>query len=111
VFAHRRRFEKGHCCYQLTTGFRAIVARPEGYRYGFFTVSGEAFATGVGVPGATGRFAHLDGDGVRVDDVGAFYEELPGDVETVSEPQTTESGATICFVQDPDGNLIEVIEA
>lgn len=103
-----------------------------------FTVSGESFATGVGVPGATGNFAHLDGGGVRielieydpegtpctaesvnqrgakhmgfeVDDVTAFYEELPADVETVSEPQTTSSGARILFVRDPEANLIEII--
>jgi catechol 2,3-dioxygenase-like lactoylglutathione lyase family enzyme len=105
-----------------------------------FTVTGEAFATGVGVPGATGRFAHLDADGARVelveydpegtdaaadavnqpgakhlglavDDVRAFYDDLADDVETLSEPQTTSSGATILFVEDPEGNLIEVIES
>jgi catechol 2,3-dioxygenase-like lactoylglutathione lyase family enzyme len=65
-----------------------------------FFVSGEAFATGVGVPGATGSFAHLD----------AFYAGLPADVETISEPQTTASGTRICFFRDPDGNLVEVLE-
>lgn len=103
-----------------------------------FTVSGESFATGVGVPNGTGDFAHLDADGVRielveydpegeactaesvnqrgakhmgfeVDDVEAFYEALPDDVETVSEPQTTSSGAQILFIRDPEGNLIEII--
>lgn len=103
-----------------------------------FTVSGDEFATGVGVPGATGEFAHLDADGVRielieydpegegctadsvnqpgakhlgfeVEDVDAFYEALPDDVETVSEPQTTSSGAQICFLRDPEDNLIEII--
>lgn len=105
-----------------------------------FTVSGEAFATGVGVPGATGKFAHLDAGGTRVelveydpagetctadalnqrgakhlgfavDNVETFFEELPDAVETLSEPQTTSSGATICFLEDPEDNLIEVIEA
>ena len=105
-----------------------------------FTVSGEGFAAGVGVPGATGQFAHLDAGGARVelveydpegadaaaeavnqrgakhlglavDDLATFYEELPADVETLSEPRTTESGATILFVRDPEGNLVEVIEA
>jgi catechol 2,3-dioxygenase-like lactoylglutathione lyase family enzyme len=105
-----------------------------------FTVSGEGFSTGVGVPGATGQFAHLDADGVRVelieydpegadaaaesvnqpgakhlglgvDDLDAFYEGLDDGVETLSEPQTTSSGAHILFVRDPEGNLIEVIEA
>jgi len=104
-----------------------------------FSVSGEAFATGVGVPGATGSFAHLDAGGARVelieyepvgddrrggdvndpgathlglstDDLDAFYAGLPGDVETISEPQTTASGTRICFFRDPDGNLVEVLE-
>ena len=119
-----------------------------------FTVSGESFAKGVGVPGATGEFAHLDAggvlangenkgssdesDGVRVelveydpageactaeslnqrgakhlgfevDDVEAFYADLPDDVETLSEPQTTSTGTQILFIRDPEGNLIEII--
>ena len=106
---------------------------------GRFSISGEAFATGVGVPNATGEFAHLDADGVRVElveydpageacvaerinqrgakhlgfgveDVDSFYEGLPDDVETLSEPQTTASGSRICFVRDPEGNLVEIIE-
>ncbi|WP_114577472.1 VOC family protein [Saliphagus sp. LR7] len=105
-----------------------------------FTVSGEAFATAVGIEGATGRFVHLDADGARVElvsydpageersrervdqpgashlglaveDVAAFYADLPDDVETVSEPRTTETGSTILFVRDPEGNLVELIEA
>jgi catechol 2,3-dioxygenase-like lactoylglutathione lyase family enzyme len=104
-----------------------------------FTVSGEAFATGVDVPGATGSFAHLDGGDVRVelveydpagepcgadrvnqpgakhlglevDDLDAFYADLDDDVETLSDPRTTESGTAILFVRDPEGNLIEVLE-
>jgi len=103
-----------------------------------FEVSGEAFATGVGVDGATGQFAHLDADGVRVelieydpegadatpesvnqpgathlgfsvDDLDAFYGGL--DVETLSDPQVTSSGTKILFLRDPEDNLIEVIEA
>lgn len=103
-----------------------------------FSVGGDAFATGVGVDGARADFAHLDASGVRlelvsydstgdpdgearidtagsahvgltVDDVRACYESLPDDVETVSEPQTTESGTTIFFVRDPEGNLVEVL--
>ncbi|QLH76409.1 VOC family protein [Halosimplex rubrum] len=105
-----------------------------------FESSGENFSRGVGVENATGRFAHLDGDGTRVelveyepeggeavaesvndrgakhlgfgvDDVEAFYEDLPDDVETVSEPQTSSTGTTILFVRDPEGNLIEVLDA
>jgi len=104
-----------------------------------FTVGGEAFAEGVGVPEASGRFAHLDADGVRlelveyepegeplptvtldrpgavhfgfaVDDLDAFYATLDPEVETISEPQTTESGTTILFVRDPEGNLVEGLE-
>ena len=105
-----------------------------------FAVSGESFAEGVGVEGATGNFAHLDADGARVELVeyepegedrrggdvnqpGAkhlglavenlteFYDSLPADAETLSEPQTTASGTRILFVRDPGGNLVEVIEA
>lgn len=104
-----------------------------------FSVSGEAFAEGVGVPGATGSFAHLDGGDVRVElveydpagvdcradtvaqpgakhlalsvaDLDAFYADLADDVEAVSEPRTTESGTRILFVRDPEGNLVEVLE-
>ncbi len=104
-----------------------------------FTVKGESFAKGVGVEGATGRFAHLDAGsarvelveydpegtdqpsatvnqpgakhlGLEVDDIDAFYESLPADVETLSDPQTTESGSRIVFVRDPEGNLIEIIQ-
>ncbi|WP_256390900.1 VOC family protein [Natronoarchaeum rubrum] len=104
-----------------------------------FSVSGEEFATGVGVEGAAGTFAHLDADGARVElveyepegedatggainqagakhlgleveDLDATYEALPNDVETLSEPQTTESGTRILFVRDPDDNLIELLE-
>jgi catechol 2,3-dioxygenase-like lactoylglutathione lyase family enzyme len=49
--------------------------------------------------------------GLSVDDVREFYRELDDDVETLSEPRTTESGTTILFVVDPDGNLIEVLDA
>jgi catechol 2,3-dioxygenase-like lactoylglutathione lyase family enzyme len=104
-----------------------------------FAVAGAAFETGVGVPGASANFAHLDAGGSRielveyepvgddrrggnvndagakhlglaVDDLDAFYEGLDDAVETLSEPQTTESGTTILFLRDPDDNLIEVLE-
>lgn len=104
-----------------------------------FTVSGEGFATGVGVPGAEASFVHLDGGGTRIELV-AYHPEgdpvaetavnrpgathvglevadvddvdatLPASVPRVSDPQTTESGARILFVRDPDGTLVELIE-
>ncbi|VTT87429.1 Glyoxalase family protein [Halorubrum sp. DM2] len=105
-----------------------------------FSVGGDAFAEAVAVEGASAEFAHLDaGDvvvelvayeptgegstdpelnrpgathlGLGVDDVEAFYEDLADDVETLSPPRTTSSGTTICFVSDPEGNLIEVLDA
>ncbi|WP_396613405.1 VOC family protein (plasmid) [Haloferax sp. S1W] len=105
-----------------------------------FSVSGEAFSTAVDVPNATGRFAHLDGGDVRVelveydpegeatpeaelnrpgathlglsvDDVDATVEQFPSHVETASDPQTTESGTRIVFVRDPEGNLVELLDA
>ncbi|MWV64312.1 VOC family protein [Halorubrum sp. JWXQ-INN 858] len=104
-----------------------------------FSVSGDAFADAVAVPGATGSFTHLDADGVRVelveydpaadaradaalnepgavhvgfavDDLDAFHAGLDDDVVTLSAPRTTESGTRICFVRDPEGNLVEVLE-
>ncbi|QKG91921.1 VOC family protein [Halorubrum salinarum] len=55
-------------------------------------------------PGAT----HL---GLTVDDVEAFHAGLADGVETLSPPRTTESGTTVLFVRDPEGNLIEVLDA
>ncbi|QSG09184.1 VOC family protein [Halapricum desulfuricans] len=104
-----------------------------------FTVGGEAFATGVDVPGASAEFVHLDGGdarmelveygpegdrrprpslnepgathlGLEVDDLDSVYAELPDSVDTLSEPQTTESGTRILFVRDPEGNLVELLE-
>jgi catechol 2,3-dioxygenase-like lactoylglutathione lyase family enzyme len=104
-----------------------------------FSVSGEAFSDGVGVDGATGRFAHFVLDGARielveydpegpdatgtavnqpgvthlglsVDDLDSFYASLDPNVETLSDPRTTASGTRILFVRDPEGNLIEVLE-
>ena len=49
--------------------------------------------------------------GLTADDVEAFYADLADDVETLSPPRTTESGTTVLFVRDPEGNLIEVLDA
>ncbi|GGN18331.1 VOC family protein [Halarchaeum nitratireducens] len=106
-----------------------------------FDVGGEAFAEGVGVAGASASFAHLDAGGARIElveydpegddrrggtvndtgathlglsvpDVEAFHESLPDDVETIADgPRTTESGTTILFVRDPDGNPVEILDA
>ncbi|WP_222917526.1 VOC family protein [Natrinema sp. SYSU A 869] len=104
-----------------------------------FSVGGEAFADAVGVEGASADFAHLEADrtrielveydpeargspaaglnqpgashvGFSVDDLEIFAESLPENVPTISEPRTTESGTTIMFLRDPEGNLIEVLE-
>ena len=105
-----------------------------------FSVGGDAFAEAVAVEGAAAEFAHLDADGaivelveyepareegrdpelnrpgathlgLTVDDVEAFYAGLADDVETLSPPRTTESGTTVLFVRDPEGNLIEILDA
>ena len=105
-----------------------------------FSVGGGAFADAVAVEGAAAEFVHLDADGavvelvaydaadesaddpklnrpgathlgLTVDDVDAFYADLADDVETLSPPRTTESGTTVLFVRDPEGNLIEVLDA
>ncbi|WP_435095725.1 VOC family protein [Halorubrum sp. N11] len=105
-----------------------------------FSVGGDAFAEAVAVEDGSAEFAHLDGNeviielvaydpagdaneapelnrpgathlGLSVDDVEAFYADLDDGVETLSPPRTTESGTTILFVRDPEGNLIEVLDA
>ncbi|SFC58891.1 Catechol 2,3-dioxygenase [Halobiforma haloterrestris] len=105
-----------------------------------FEVAGEEFSAAVDVEDASARFAHLAADGSRielveydpeargspaaglnqpgavhvglsVDDLESFYRELPDDVRTISEPRTTESGTTICFLRDPENNLVELLEA
>jgi len=105
-----------------------------------FAVDGDAFAEAVAVDGASAEFAHLDADGaivelvayeptvdsggdpelnrpgathlgLTVDDVEAFHADLADGVETLSPPRTTESGTTVLFVRDPEGNLIEVLDA
>jgi catechol 2,3-dioxygenase-like lactoylglutathione lyase family enzyme len=105
-----------------------------------FTLSEEGIGTAIGVEGVTGDFVHLEagGDlvelieydpvgeactadeinqlgakhvGFAVEDIEAFYEDLPADVEPISEPQTVEIGTSILFFTDPDGNFVEVVEA
>lgn len=105
-----------------------------------FAVGGDAFADAVDVSDAAAAFAHLDGGtarvelveydpagaptddpalnrpgathlGLAVDDVADFHASLDDGVETLSEPRTTESGTTVLFIRDPDGNLIEILDA
>jgi len=61
-------------------------------------------ASDLNQPGAT----HI---GLSVDDLESFTASLPDDVPTISGPQTTESGTTLMFLRDPEGNLIEILEA
>jgi len=120
---------------RAVTFYKDILGLPELAR---FTVGGDAFSTGVGIENAEASFVHLDAGETRielvsyestgqpreeprldragathvaltVDDVEAYYDSLPDDVETLSEPQTTESGTTIFFVRDPEANFIEVL--
>jgi catechol 2,3-dioxygenase-like lactoylglutathione lyase family enzyme len=122
--------DRAEAFYRETFGLD-VVAR--------FRVAGEAFETAVGVPGATGRFVHLDAGSARIElveydperdgataesvnhpgvkhlglevaDLDAFHAALDPSVETVSDPQTTETGTRILFVRDPEGNLIEILE-
>ncbi|WP_226007838.1 VOC family protein [Natrinema salinisoli] len=117
--------------------YRNVLDLPVSNR---FSVGGEAFAEAVDVEGASADFAHLEADGTRIElveyepeargspaaglnqpgathvglsvaDLEAFSESLPEDVPTISEPRTTESGTTIMFLRDPEGNLIEVLES
>ena len=105
-----------------------------------FRVGGEAFSDAVGVGDARGEFVHLEADGIRLElveydpaaraapagglnqpgvthvgfevaDLEAFANGLPDDVETLSEPRMTESGTSILFLRDPEGNLIEILES
>lgn len=103
-----------------------------------FTVGGEGFETAVGIDGASAELVHLDAGGARlelasyepegeaiepqlnqpgsthfglaVDDLASVADALPDDVETISGPRTTESGTTIMFLVDPEGNLVELLE-
>jgi len=105
-----------------------------------FSVSGDAFGTVVGHDGVSGQFVHLRSDEGRielveyepagtsreppalpdpggthlafaVDDVDATVAGLPAGIETLSEPRTTASGTRLVFLRDPDGNLVELLEA
>jgi catechol 2,3-dioxygenase-like lactoylglutathione lyase family enzyme len=73
----------------------------EAHDSGTTNVNDAADPTDVGYP-------HLC---LEVDDIEAVYEELEEHVGFLSQPgSATESGATIVYFRDPDGNLIELIE-
>lgn len=104
-----------------------------------YTLSDEGLSAAVGAE-VTGEFAQLDGRGARIElveydagaavetravydtgathlgievaDVDAAVEALPGDVDVdvVGGPRTTGSGTRICFLRDPDGTLVELLE-
>ncbi|NHN60079.1 MULTISPECIES: VOC family protein [Halorussus] len=48
--------------------------------------------------------------GFAVDDIGEFYENLPDEVEPISDPQAIEIDTSILFFRDPEGNFVEVVE-
>ncbi|MFB6142932.1 MAG: VOC family protein [Halorientalis sp.] len=105
-----------------------------------FSVEGEAFADAVGVDGAAAESVHLDAGSVRLElvsyapegdprpeaalnqpgathvaftvgDLDEFVAHLDERVPRLSEPRTTESGTRICFLRDPEGTLVEVLES
>ena len=46
---------------------------------------------------------------LEVPDIEAVYDDLAGDVEFLSPPQTLSNGATVAYVFDPDGNVVELL--
>lgn len=46
----------------------------------------------------------------EVEDIDAAYNKVADNVETLSEPQTLESGARVVYIKDPDGNVVEFLE-
>ena len=105
-----------------------------------FTLAEDGIGTAIGVEDVTGDFVHLEGNGARVElieydptgsdsradainglgaqhvgfvveDIQEFYEQLPDDAEPLSSPQPVETGTSIVFFRDPDGNFLEVVEA
>lgn len=47
---------------------------------------------------------------LAVDDADATYDRLSGDVPFQSPPQDLENGVTLVFMEDPDGNVVELLE-
>ncbi|WP_232700760.1 VOC family protein [Halobacterium wangiae] len=47
---------------------------------------------------------------LAVDDADATYERLREDVRFLSAPQELDNGVKLAFMEDPDGNLVELLE-
>ncbi|WP_121743647.1 VOC family protein [Natronorubrum halophilum] len=47
---------------------------------------------------------------LAVDDADVTYERLRGDVPFQSSPQELENGVKLAFMEDPDGNVVELLE-
>jgi len=46
-----------------------------------------------------------------VDDIETAYDDLEAEAEFISPPQDLETGVSLAFLKDPDGNVIELLEA
>lgn len=104
-----------------------------------FSVSGDSFSKGVNIEDANAKFAHFDCGkmilelveynpkgktcncnklnqpgiqhiGLKTEDIMKFYKNLSNEVNRLSRPQKTETGAKILFIEDIENNLIEIIE-
>lgn len=117
--------------YRDTLGFEVMVE---------FTITGSGFATAIGIDDVTGQFAHLDGGTTRIEliqydsadtgdemkpltepgakhiaftvaDIETMYDNLPEETSCVSPPQQIETGTTVLFLRDPDGNFLEIVQS
>ena len=70
----------------------------------------EYVPTGDDVTGASSNDVGASHFCLEVDDVFEWYESLDDSVEFVSEPKTISNGATIVYMHDPDGNVVELVE-
>ena len=47
---------------------------------------------------------------LEVDDIQTLYDDLKDEVTFLSPPQTLDIGVTVVYMEDPDGNIVELIE-
>jgi glyoxylase I family protein len=116
--------------YRDTLGFEVVEE---------FRLEEKGIGTAIGVDGVAGDFVHMDAGSTRlelieyeptgedgragaindrgakhlgfaVEDIEAFYNDLPAEADPVSEPQQIDIGIDILFFRDPDGNFVEVLE-